>query len=348
MAKISVGVIGTGSIGNVHLTGYAAAPKEVQITALCDVNAARLKEMGEKFGVAPENCFRDYKKMLASVKLDAVSVCVPNKYHFEIASAVAEAGLHMLLEKPVVLTPEEAKKLRPLILQSDAKFMVAFSHRFFYANIAAKKLLRKGAIGQPYSIRARYAHTGPYPGWAQGDWFYKKAISGGGAMLDMGIHAIDMCQDLIGPIQTVQAEVRTLRKKIQVDDNAMMLLDFGKDAGCLGTIEVGWTSPAGWCGIEIYGDEGSISLPLGQQGVITRGKRTPDGKNQMRQELIKEFDGSEHWKNQMAQWVRYLAGKKPTTEIPGWLEGESALAVALAAEESNKTGKRVKVKQPKL
>lgn len=346
MAKLSVGVIGTGSIGNVHLTGYAAASRDVQITAICDINQERLKEMGEKFGVAPENRYRDYNAMLENETLDAVSVCLPNKFHYEAGAAVVTRGINLLLEKPVVLTLEEARKMRRLLAEGSVKFMVPFSHRFFHTNIAAKKLLRKGVIGKPYSIRIRYAHTGPYPGWAQGDWFYKKAIAGGGAMLDMGIHAIDMAQDLIGPIQSVQAEVKTLRKKIQVDDNAVMLVDFGKESACLGTLEVGWTSPAGFTGIDIYGDNGSIRLPLGGRGTVIRGKVSPDGAQTIVEEEIKNDKGWDHWPVQMEQWVRYLRDKKTITELPGWYEGESALAVALAAGESSKTGLRVKVKQP--
>jgi len=345
MPKISVGVIGTGSIGNVHLRGYAAAPKDIVIGAICDVNPTRLAEMGEKYGVAPENRYRDYRKMLAEADIQAVSVCVPNKLHFEAAAAVVESGRNLLLEKPVVLTMEEARKLRRLLEKHQVKFMVAFSHRFFLANIAAQKLLKKNVIGKPYSIRVRYAHTGPYPGWAQGDWFYKPKMAGGGAILDMGIHAIDMCQNLIGPIQTVQAEVKTLRKKIQVDDNAFLLVDFGKEAACVGTIEVGWTSPAGWSGIEIYGDKGSIRLGLNQRAVVTRGVTRPDGTTELREEEIQDFNENGHWVSQMEQWIKYLHGKKTITPIPGWAEGESSLAVVLAAQESSKTGRRIKVKR---
>ena len=194
-------------------------------------------------------------------------------------------------------------------------------------------------------IRVRYAHTGPYPGWAQGDWFYKKNAAGGGAMLDMGIHAIDICQYLIGPIQTVQAEVRTLRKKIQVDDNAVMLLDFGKDAACLGAIEVSWTSPSGFTGIEILGDKGSILLQLGKEGVLTRGVTKADGTRTLHSEKIAGFNELNHWPLQMESFIKYCRGKKPVTEIPGINEGYSSLAVALAAWESSRTGRRIKVKQ---
>ncbi len=345
MPKLSVGVIGAGAIGNVHLTGYAANPKNVKIIAICDINQTRLDEMGEKYGVPAVNRYRDYKKMLAGESLDAVSVCVPNKFHFAIASEVIRAGINILLEKPITLTLEEARQLKQLLKAHPVRFMVAFSHRFFLANVAAKKLLDKNAIGRPYMIRVRYAHTGPYPGWAQSDWFYKKNIAGGGAMLDMGIHAIDICQHLIGPVETVQAEVKTLRKKIQVDDNAIVLLNFGKQAQCLGYIEVGWTSPSGFSGIEIFGDKGSIRLPLGQKGTVTRGETKPDGTITQKDETIAGFNGFDHWPMQMESFIKFCLGKNTAMEIPGIEDGQSSLAVALAAFESSTTGKRVKVKR---
>lgn len=345
MPKLSVGIIGTGSVGNAHLTGYAADQKNVAITAICDINQTRLDEMGEKFGVPPANRYRDYKKMLANQQLDAVSVCVPNKFHFAAAAAVIENDINILLEKPIVLTMDEARQLGHLLKEHPVKFMVAFSHRFFLANVAAKKLLEKGAIGKPYMIRARYAHTGPYPGWAQSDWFYKKNIAGGGAMLDMGIHAIDICQYFIGPIESVQADVKTLRKKIQVDDNALVLVDFGKAAGCLGYIDVSWTSPSGFSGVEIFGDKGSILLPLGHEGTISRGTTRPDGTVTLKEEKLTGFNGFEHWPMQMDQFIKFGLGRKTVCSIPGFEDGRSALAVALAAFESSTTGRRTKVKK---
>ncbi len=347
MPKLSVGVIGSGSIGNVHLSGYANDPKNVTITAICDTTQSRLDEMGEKFNVPAERRYRDYKKMIANEQLDAVSICLPNYLHYPVASDCIKANLNVLLEKPMVLTMDEAKKLRQLLGKHEIKFMVAFSHRFFLANIAAKKLIAKGAIGRPFMIRVRYAHTGPYPGWAQTDWFYSRKKAGGGAMLDMGIHAIDISQYLIGPVETVQAQVKTLRKDIAVDDNAVMLMDFGRDAACLGYIEVGWTSPSGFAGIEVYGDKGSIRLELGKQGVINRGVTKPDGTIERREEVIPDFNALGHWPLQLESFIKYCLGKKTVTWIPGVEEGQSSLADALAAVESSETGKRVKVKRLK-
>ena len=347
MPKLSIGVVGTGSIGNVHLTGYAADPKNVQITAICDINQRRLDEMGEKFGVPADKRYRDYKKMLASENFDAISVCLPNYLHLPVALEAINRDISVLLEKPMVLSQAEARKLRAALKAHPVKFMVAFSHRFIKNNIAAKKLLNKSAIGKPYMIRVRYAHTGPYPGWAQTDWFYKPKQAGGGAMLDMGIHAIDICQYLLGPIESVRAEVKTLRKKIQVDDNAVMLLDFGREAACLGYIEVGWTSPAGFTGIEIMGDKGSMKLELGQDGVITRGTNRPYGTMEIKNESIPSLDGKDHWPLQMESFIRHCMGKKTVTEVPGFVEGECSLAVALAAAESSRTGRKIKVRRLK-
>jgi predicted dehydrogenase len=345
MPKINVGVIGTGSIGNVHLTGYSDDPRNVNIQAICDINPTRLAEMGEKFKVSAEHRYRDYNKMLATEELDAVSVCTPNKFHFEMGKAVLESDRALLLEKPMVLTMPQARDLKKVLAAHPQKFMVAFSHRFIPVNIQAKKLLDKGAIGKPFMIRVRYAHTGPFPGWAQGNWFYKKNQAGGGALLDMGIHAIDICHYLVGPIASVQAEVKTLRKDIEVDDNAVMLLDFGPAAKCLGYIEVGWTSPAGFAGIEIYGDKGCITLELGKDGKVVRGVHRPDGSTEAREEVLSKGDGKSHWPKQMESFIRYCLGKSTVTGIPGIDEGMSSLAVALAAGESSKTGKRVKIKR---
>lgn len=241
MPKLSAGVIGAGSIGNVHLTGYAAAPQLINIQAICDVNPRRLTEMGEKFKVPAAHRYTDYKKMLDAENLQVVSICVPNAYHYPCAAEAIKHGANTLIEKPVTLNYDHARDLKKLATRKKVKTMVAFSHRFHGPNISAKRALEKGIIGKPFMIRVRYAHGGPYPGWAQGDWFYHKKIAGGGAILDMGIHAIDICQYFVGPIKSVSSNTGTLRKKIEVDDNAVMLLDFAP-LKCFGYIEVGWTS----------------------------------------------------------------------------------------------------------
>jgi UDP-N-acetylglucosamine 3-dehydrogenase len=344
MPKLFAGVVGAGSIGNVHLEGYAKAADRVAIQAICEINPARLAEMGKKFRVPASHRYVNFVEMLMNEKLDLISVCVPNYLHFPYAAASIATGINTLIEKPMVLTNEQARELKRIAARKKVKTMVAFSHRFFQMNMQAKAIIERGEIGKPFMIRVRYAHRGPYPGWAQGDWFYSKRQAGGGALLDMGIHAIDICQYLVGPIKSVSAEVHTLRKKIQVDDNAVLLLDFGAKK-CLGYIECGWTSGPGFAGIEVYGDKGSLILDLVNGPRHIRGQMCPDGTIKTVIEPLKLPEGGQdHWALQMETWVNYVCGKKTTTSIPGLAEGASSLAVALAATESSRTGKRVKLR----
>lgn len=342
MPKLNAAVIGAGSIGNVHLTGYLKSPQFTTIHSICDITQARLDEMGEKFNVPAERRYRDYKKMLANEKIDLLSVCTPNKFHFECAAASINAGIHTFVEKPMVLTNEDAKKLRQIAAKANVKTAVAFSHRFHKPNLAVKKALQKNIIGKPFMIRVRFAHSGPYPGWAQSDWFYKRNLAGGGALLDMGIHAIDMCQYLVGPITSVSANVGTLRKKIEVDDNAVLLIDFGP-LKCFGYIECGWTSGPGFTGLEIYGDKGNIISDFFGGARLTRGVTRPDGTSEMVTETLSTDVGS-HWAFQLEQWIKYAAGKKTDLTLPGLEEGANSLAVALGAQESARSGKRVSIK----
>ena len=344
MAKINAGVIGVGSIGNAHLEGFDSVSDKVNIQALCDINPVRLDEMGEKWKVAPEHRYTDRAKMLKNEKLDVVTIGVPNLYHAEVAVDTIKAGITTMIEKPMVVDMKQAAAVKRAQAKSGSKVMVAFSHRFNPMNIAAKKLLEKGVIGKPYMIRVRYAHGGPYPGWAQSDWFYKKDIAVGGASLDMGIHAIDICQYHIGPIKSVAAEVRTLRKDIEVDDNAVMVLDFGKEAACLGYIEVGWTSCAGFSGIEIMGDKGYMAIDMENGVSVTTGITLPDGTRKLKTEKIDTGDNQSHWIGQIQNLVQFAMGKKTGTGIPGIEEGISSLKVGLGALESSKTGKRVVIK----
>ncbi len=344
MAKLKVAVVGVGSIGDVHLAGYAAASRDVMIQAICDTNAARLKAMGEKYGVDEQHRYRDFSEMISHEPLDVLSVCTPNTYHYEQAREALRRGIATLVEKPVTLRVEEARQLVHIASKNNVPAMVAFSHRFVRMNMVAKKLIEKGDLGTPFMIRVRYAHGGPYPGWAQSDWFYKRQLAGGGALLDMGIHAIDICHYFIGPISRVSAQVGTLRKPIEVDDNAVLAVDFGS-LKCMGSVECGWTSPAGFVGVEIYGDEGALVLDLINGPRWIRGKIHPDGKVESRPCALKVPEGPSHWPLQLEQWIRYLRGKSTLQPLPTLVDGLRALEVALAAMRSAREGKIVRIQR---
>ncbi len=327
--------IGCGSIAqHLHLPGYTKR-KDVTRVVAADPVAARREEVMEKFKLA--KTYADYRELLANEKVDFLSVCSPNLFHAEHAIAALEAGAHLLLEKPMTLTLDEARAVGAAAQAAGKQVMIGFSHRLYRGNQKARQLIAQGAIGEPFMIRVRFAHGGPFPGWAKSDWFYDPRIAGGGALLDMGIHAIDLCQWLIGPITSVSAQMGTLRKAIQVDDNAVLALEFER---ALGYIEVGWTSGPGFCGFEIYGDRGTIihNYPDGLR--VCTGTSSPDHEAAIdyKWEVVDNASTTGGWPVEIDHFVdTVLAGN----EFEMGLEaGISSLAVALAAIASAKNGRR--------
>ena len=342
MSKLKIGIIGTGSIGNAHMEGFAECKDLGKIHAICDLTPARLNEMGEKFGVPAERRYSDYKEMIAKEKLDCVSVCTWNCYHFEIAAACMEAGIPTLCEKPMTIDIDDARKLRDLARKTGVKNMVAFSHRFGPHNIAVKQLLDNNAIGQPFMIRIRFAHGGPYPGWAQSDWFYDPKRAGYGALMDMGIHALDLMKFFIGDIEKVTAMMATLRKDIKVEDNALVLCDFGAEKKCMGYLECGWTTKPGFTGIEIYGDEGTIIINnITGENELIHGVVDPSYNVNIVRDKIELPDLPGGWMVQPRAWLEYLAGVEKKTypyPIPTFEEGFNSVVVGLKSVEAAQSG----------
>lgn len=343
MAKTwRAGVIGCGAIAQaLHLPGYVRAPG-VTLTAACDPTPQRLREATRIAGDAFRT-YTDYRDMLANEQLDVVSVASPNRFHAQHAIAALEAGAHVLLEKPPAASLAEIERIRRAVRQSQRLLVVGFSQRFYRGNQRMRKLIVEGAIGEPYMIRVRFSHRGPLPGWAKSDWFYQPALAVGGALLDMGIHAIDQCLWLLGPVKSVSAKVATLRKDIPVDDTAVLLLEFAQPKA-LGYIEVGWTSPAGFVGIEIMGDEGALRQDYAGQTTLTTGKIAPDTrrKPQLKTRVIDPAPTTGGWSTEVTDVVKAMrAGSDLNCNIEA---GGAALAVALAAYESSRSGKRVTIR----
>ena len=334
------GVIGCGSIAqHLHLPGYVKSPGIAPVAA-CDPVRQRRTEVRRL--VPGLRTYDSAPKMLAAEELDVVSVGSPNRFHAEHAIAALEAGAHVLLEKPAALSMTEIATVKRAVRKSRRQLVVGFSQRFTRGNRKIRKLLADGVIGEPFMFRVRYAHAGPFPGWAKDDWFYSPKDAGGGAMLDMGIHAIDQAIWQLGPIKYVQATATALRKKIKVDDNALLLLEFA-NSRALGYLEIGWTTAAGFNGIEIMGDHGWIHNDYAGPLTVTTGKITPDtkAKDKLRKRVVDRAPTTGGWSVEVAEVVRAFRNNDDLD--CGIDAGGAALQVALAAYQSSKTGKRVKV-----
>src|SRR5690625_1789904 len=150
MSQLRVGVIGCGSIAKFrHLPEYGAN-KNVDIVAVCDVVESRAKEMAENYGAA---AYTDYKDVIADKTIDVISVCLPNYLHAPVSIAAADAGKHVLCEKPMATSREEAEQMIAAAEKSGTKLMIAHNQRFVSSHEKAKEIIESGSIGKIYSFR---------------------------------------------------------------------------------------------------------------------------------------------------------------------------------------------------
>lgn len=334
--KYRVGIIGAGSIAQAcHAPGYKKDPR-AEVAAFADPAPARHEEMGKLFGGVKG--YRSYQEMLAKEHLDIVSVCAPNKIHAPATIAALQAGCHVLCEKPMATTLKEADAMIAAAKASGKKLMVGFTHRLFTGPKKCKELLDKKALGKPFMIRVRFAHGGPYPGWAKDpNTFYHPRIAAGGAMLDMGIHAIDLCLWLFGPVTSIAAKTATIVKDIPVDDNAVILMEYQN--GALGYIEVGWTSKPGFSGLEIYATDGSLICDY-RNGLQLCGGKASAGKDSFTKwKMLDPKPTRGGWETEIKYWLDIIDGKEKL--VMNGKVGRDSLEVALAAYRSSKTGRRI-------
>ncbi|MCL2867208.1 MAG: Gfo/Idh/MocA family oxidoreductase [Clostridia bacterium] len=189
--KLRVGIIGTGGISHMHAGGYRQH-ENVEIAALCDINEQRLYKAAEKYGT--DKTYTHYKDMLSQCDLDAVSVCTWNSEHAPCSIAALEAGLHVLCEKPMAINQAEAEAMQQAADKSGKLLMIGFVRRFGNDCRVLKEFLSDGSLGDIYYAKTAYLRRFGCPG----GWFGEKARSGGGPLIDLGVHVIDLTRYLMG------------------------------------------------------------------------------------------------------------------------------------------------------
>lgn len=340
MAKLKVGVIGGGAIAQQGHLPFYDSHKAVASIVVADPSAERLSEISGQFGKVKQ-VYTDYRELLSREPLDCISVCTPNYLHAELTLAAAKRGIHVLCEKPMALTLPDARRMIEACRKNQVLLMVNLTHRFFLGTRKVKALLDQGKIGTPHSMRIRYVHNGPYAGWAKSDWFYKTNQAGGGALMDMGIHAVDICHYLFGPTLTVSASLANLTKQIPVEDSAMVLAEFA--GGRRAFIEAGWTGGSGFSGIEVCGSKGSITMDFRKGLFLSTGQSRPDGSMAFKE---KQFDCDlmgGGWEAGIQTFLKHVqAGTAPDCDGE---TGLAAIQVILAAYQSAKSGRRVQIAQ---
>ena len=194
MSVLRVGIIGAGAIArDVHIPSYLKKGNKVKIVAIADVVLERAQEIAEKFAIP--HSFGSYEEMLAEVKLDAVSVCVPNKFHAEATIAALDAGYHVLCEKPPAMTVEEAESMVKAAKDSGKFLTYGFHYRYTSEVEIAKLFIDADELGDIYSARVHAIRRRGIPGWGV---FTNKELQGGGPLIDIGVHMLDTALYLMG------------------------------------------------------------------------------------------------------------------------------------------------------
>lgn len=202
---LKVGVIGVGSISDFHLKPYSEH-KEVELVALCDINEKRLQEKGRLYNVSKLYC--NYNELLNDPDIDAVSICTWNNSHAEIAIAALEAGKHVLVEKPLSKTWEEAVKIKEAVNNTGKILQVGFVRRHSSNIKVLKKFIDQGDLGEIYYAKASCIRRLGNPG----GWFSDIERSGGGPLIDLGVHMIDLCWFLMGKPKPVAVSGSTYHR----------------------------------------------------------------------------------------------------------------------------------------
>jgi predicted dehydrogenase len=192
--KIKVGIIGTGNIGNVHLGEFAKLPDECIVTTITDLKTDLAQERAKKYNI--EHIASSAEELINSKEVDAVVIGVPNQFHAKYAVMALEAGKHVLLEKPMAINATEARDIMRARQKSDKVLMVSHQQRWEAVPMQILEQVARGELGHIYSAKAGWYRRKGIPGW--GTWFTRMDQSGGGPLIDIGVHMLDLALYMMG------------------------------------------------------------------------------------------------------------------------------------------------------
>ena len=237
--EVGVGLVGTGFIGQVHAEAFSRSAV-ASVRAVASRSADRAEAFASQWGIPAWQT--DYRELAARPDVDLVCVAAPNWLHRDIVVAAAEAGKHVVCEKPLARTLAEADEMIAACHRAGVKLMYAEVICFAPKYVRAKELADEGAFGEVYLVRQSEQHSGPHS-----DWFWDPGLAGGGALMDMGCHGIEFTRWVHGkPLaRSVSAEVGTYvhHQRTVADDHAIVTIRF--EGRRVALIEVSWAKPGG-------------------------------------------------------------------------------------------------------
>ena len=256
---LGVGIIGCGAISSMHIGAYLDCPR-TQIRAVASRSESSARRAGERLGVP---WYTEYQTMLDRGDIDLVSICTPSGLHMEPALYAAERGIHVIVEKPIEITTERIDHMIAACDRHHVVLSCIFNNRFSDAHGFLKQAVQAGRFGKLININVsvRWYRKPEY--YSASPWHGTLALDGGGALMNQGIHYVDLMQWLAGPVDSVFAYTGTLlHRSIEAEDTAVACLRF--NSGALGTL-IGTTSsyPGYPAELQLTGERGSAIITDG-------------------------------------------------------------------------------------
>ncbi|MGC8667209.1 MAG: Gfo/Idh/MocA family protein [Chthonomonadales bacterium] len=248
MSELKIAVVGCGGMGAVHLNRWTGVPG-ARIAAVCDADATLAYRVATEFGAEAHT---DWEALIGDGGLDVVDICTPPNLHEAIAVKALRAGAHVLCEKPLARTLQEALRMVEAARECGKLLMPAFCHRFHPPITLARELVENDDLGKVVMFRNRF--SGQFTG-VEARWFSDPEVAGGGALLDTAVHSIDLFRYLVGEVTQVHGSIATYNPNLRVEDSAIVTLL--ADTKAMGVVEASWATPGGRNVVEIYGTAGA-------------------------------------------------------------------------------------------
>ncbi|MBI2299145.1 MAG: Gfo/Idh/MocA family oxidoreductase, partial [Armatimonadetes bacterium] len=324
-----IGLVGCGIISSAHLDGWQSLAEVARVEAVCDVDPERARQAAEKLGGA--RVYTDYHQLLADPALDAVDLCLPHHLHRPVTEEALAAGKHVLCQKPIATTLADADAMLAAAERAGRVLAVAELSRFNPAVAKTRELLDEGVVGQPILVQSvmPWYQGGAY---MQTAWRFAVDTMGGGALIDGGIHHVDLLLALLGRPLWVSCATRRVRDIFPAEDTAVVTGEF--EGGVLATLTVLWSARhTPGVLLRVCGTEGTLTAEHGVVRVAS--DRLPD---QTAEHTLPQLNGFGALMRDFVECTE--TGRRPRMGGP---EARADLSFVLAAYESARTGRVVVV-----
>lgn len=269
MKNVRIGLIGAGGWGRDHARGYTSA-SNVNLVAVADIDAAKANALAAEFNVP--KAYGTIDELLADTSVDAVSIVIPNAFHAEVAIQALEAGKPVMLDKPFALCLADAQRVVDKAREAGVTFMMGMNQRFNRDTQILKRHIGNGALGEIYHAKAYWLRRSGVPNI--GSWFSRKELSGGGPMIDIGVHLLDVCLHLMDNFDPVSVTAATYAKlaprlpAVQAAGETFNVEDFATAVirmrnGATVQLEASWMlhqADANRQDVELYGTKAGATL----------------------------------------------------------------------------------------